>query len=66
MCHVKEETNHLSILLIYLIDLFQFKESDAHNSLGAFMEGLFKDRNAVQVEKVPENDTLLTVITLND
>lgn len=46
------------------IDLFQFKESDAYNSMGAFMEGLFKSRDVVDSEKVPENDTLLTVINI--
>lgn len=29
------------------------------------MEGLFKNKDAVEVKTVPENDTLLTVITLN-
>lgn len=29
------------------------------------MEGLFKVKDAIDVENVPDNDTLLTVITLN-
>ncbi|KOC61016.1 Multiple inositol polyphosphate phosphatase 1 [Habropoda laboriosa] len=41
-------------------DKYVMKTTHIRNSLFAFMEGLFEDRNAVQVEEVPENDTLLT------
>lgn len=63
----RQEEKKLTIYRFFndSIDLFQFKESDAYNSMGAFMEGLFKSRDVVDSEKVPENDTLLTVITLN-
>ncbi|XP_043785464.1 multiple inositol polyphosphate phosphatase 1-like [Apis laboriosa] len=40
---------------------YVFKESDAYTSSGAFMEGLFKVKDAIDVEKVPDNDTLLTM-----
>ncbi|KAG9429538.1 multiple inositol polyphosphate phosphatase 1 [Apis mellifera carnica] len=45
---------------------YVFKESDAYNSMGAFMEGLFKSRDVVDSEKVPENDTLLTMYKMCD
>ncbi|XP_003699822.2 multiple inositol polyphosphate phosphatase 1 [Megachile rotundata] len=41
-------------------DNYMFKTTDARDTMGSFMEGLFGDRNAVDAEEVPVNDTLLT------
>ncbi|XP_076234687.1 multiple inositol polyphosphate phosphatase 1 [Calliopsis andreniformis] len=38
---------------------YMFKTTDASDSMRAFMEGLFGDRNAVEAQEVSVNDTLL-------
>lgn len=40
---------------------YVFKTTDARDSMESFMEGLFGNRNAVEAEDVPVNDTLLTM-----
>ncbi|XP_017882163.1 multiple inositol polyphosphate phosphatase 1-like [Ceratina calcarata] len=45
----------------YLTENYVFKSTDARDSMESFMEGLFGNRDAVEAEDVPVNDTLLTL-----